>query len=76
MVKNVNIGKLNVRKMQLVREKLIGKSCFNCQNSTCRVQPMEYELDVNCIGWENSDIIKAAYFQNVFDINKLKMKKM
>jgi len=46
-------------------DRLEHKSCYNCQFASCSVLPVVYEMDINCTGWINYEIIgKARVLKN------------
>lgn len=70
-MKNLNIYVISTDDYRLVKRKLVGKSCYNCMNGTCKVQTVDYESMCNCLGWKNRDLLMKAVFLNNYDIGAL-----
>lgn len=68
---HLNIYVISNRDYRIAKEKLVGKSCYNCMNGTCRVQSMNHESMSSCLGWENRDLSMKAVFLNNYDIDAL-----
>ena len=71
MINRIDVMVIDVDNYRLTKQKLIGKSCFNCSNCSCRVNSVEYDNNSSCIGWENSDLQKKAAVLDIYDISQL-----
>lgn len=70
-MKNLKIYVISANDYRIAKKKLVGKSCYNCMNGTCRVQSMDQESMNNCLGWENRDLLMKAVILNNYDISAL-----
>ena len=66
---HLNIYVIDTINYRLAREKLVGKGCNSCNNGTCRV--LDKTAGCNCLGWQNSSLVKKAVVFENYDINKL-----